>query len=741
MSGAARAEATLLEAAPGAARQEIVALLGNPNSGKTTLFNALTDSRAHVANYPGVTVEHREALVALGGGQTARLVDLPGTYSLVPRAEDEAVALNGLLGRLPGTPRPSVIIAVVDATNLERNLYLVAVLRELGLPVIVALTMMDTVEADGTTIDVARLAKELGTKVVAVAAARGQGVKELREAIAAQQSVPPVPAHEPPVNASPEIIALGQRVADELGLAGDAASIGLWAVALNAGATNAVQFSEPVRGLLSRIDGAGIIERAVASRYARIAAWHIAVTQQRAPDALTRSERLTARIDSFALNRFLGPLILVTIFGALFQTLFAGIKPVMDAIQDGMHGLGIHVAQLLPARMPLLRSLVIDGVIAGVGNVVVFVPQIVVLFLFLGLLEDSGYLARAAFLLDRVLSRVGLHGRAFVPMLSGFACAVPAILAARTIENRRDRLVTILVTPLISCSARLPVYGLMIATVFATRAPVLGFIQVGTIVMISMYALSITAALCMAALFKRTLLATAPSPFVLELPPYRRPRLRALTRHVWSKVSRFLIDAGTIILAITILLWALFNFPRSAKLEADYADAKLTLAPAPDAGERDSQLAALEAKFAKQRLEQSVAGRLGHAIEPALRPFGWDWKVGVGLIASFAAREVLVSTLGLVYGLGQGAEDHPESLQDAMRDDRDEAGRPVHTPLSGLSLMVFFVLAMQCASTLATVRRETGSWRWPAFQFAYMLALALGGSFIVYQGGRWLGFT
>jgi ferrous iron transport protein B len=380
-------------------------------------------------------------------------------------------------------------------------------------------------------------------------------------------------------------------------------------------------------------------------------------------------------------------------------------------------------------------------VIAGVGNVVVFVPQIVVLFLFLGLLEDSGYLARAAFLLDRVLSRVGLHGRAFVPMLSGFACAVPAILAARTIENRRDRLVTILVTPLISCSARLPVYGLMIATVFATRAPVLGFIQVGTIVMISMYALSITAALCMAALFKRTLLATAPSPFVLELPPYRRPHLRALTRHVWSKVSSFLVSAGTVILAITILLWALFNFPRSPQLESDYATAKIALAAAPDAGERDSQLAALEAKFAKQRLEQSVAGRVGHAIEPVLRPFGWDWKVGVGLIASFAAREVLVSTLGLVYGLGQGAEEHPESLQDAMRNDRDSAGRPVHTPLSGLSLMVFFVLAMQCASTLATVRRETGSWRWPAFQFAYMLVLALAGSFVVYQGGRWLGFN
>lgn len=723
---------------------DLIALIGNPNSGKTTLFNALTASRAHVANYPGVTVEHREGLIDLGNALTVRLLDLPGTYSLVPRAEDEAVALDGLLGRLSPIPRPALAVAVVDATNLERNLYLVALLRELGIPLVVALTMMDTVEKDGTTLDLETMQKRIGAKVIPVSAARSRGLDQLREAMRAQELQGRQAPLFSPLRGSPQIDALGKLVAQDLKLDGDATSIGLWALSLHAAGAQQLKFSEEIEASFSQFDATGkLVERAVAARYARVGEWLAGVIHKSSEDALTRSEKITARIDSVVLHRVLGPLILVLSFAGLFQALFSWSRPVMDAITDGMHWAGSRIAGALPASFPLLKSLIVDGVIAGVGNVVVFVPQIVVLFVFLGLLEDTGYLARAAFLLDRLLSRVGLHGRAFVPMLSGFACAVPAILAARTIENRRDRLVTILVTPLVSCSARLPVYGLMIATVFATQPPLLGFIETGAIVMVSMYALSIFAALGMAAIFKRTLLKSPPSPFVLELPPYRAPVFAALARHVWGKVSRFLIDAGTVILAITIVLWGLFNFPRSATTEARYQAAKVELAahaPA-DPAQGEQQADRLEALYAQRRLEYSIAGRVGHAMEPVLKPFGWDWKVGVGILASFAAREVLVSTLGLVYGLGRGAEEHTTSLTEAMRDDRDASGKPVHTPLSGLSLMVFFVLAMQCASTLATVRRETGSWKWPAFQFAYMLVLALAAAFAVFQGGKLLGFA
>jgi ferrous iron transport protein B len=413
----------------------------------------------------------------------------------------------------------------------------------------------------------------------------------------------------------------------------------------------------------------------------------------------------------------------------------------MEAIQEAMKWGGDRIGDAIPDSLPLVKSLIVDGVIAGVGSVVVFVPQIAVLFFFLGVLEDSGYLARAAFLLDRVMAKVGLHGRAFVPMLTGFACAVPAIMAARTIESRKDRLVTMLVTPLISCSARLPIYGLMIATVFATRPKVFGVLNPGAVVMIAMYALSISAAITMAFVFKRTILKSPPPPFVLELPPYRRPRLSELFHHVGRKVKSFLTQAGTVILAITIVLWALFKFPQSSEAAARYEAAKTRIeASVSTAEEKDAQLQHLDAEAARARLEYSIAGRLGHGIEPAIKPLGWDWKVGVGIIASFAAREVLVATLGLVYGLGEGTDSKSQSLQEAMRKDVDpKTGQPIHTPLSGLSLMVFFVLAMQCMSTMAAVRRESGSWRWPAFQFAYMTTLAYVCAFLVFQGGRLFG--
>jgi len=403
---------------------------------------------------------------------------------------------------------------------------------------------------------------------------------------------------------------------------------------------------------------------------------------------------------------------LSAIFFVLFQALFIGAAPFMDGLEALTQKCAAFVLGFVPKTMPFVCSILKDGLFAGVGNVIVFVPQIAILFFFLGVLEDSGYLARAAFLLDKLLRPFGLAGRAFVPLLSGFACAVPAVMAARTIENERDRLITILVTPLVSCSARLPIYTLIIATVFANQAPLFGFINVGALLFMGMYALSIVAALCSAIVLRRVLgLKTKAPPLLLELPPYRKPHIPTLLRQVYTRVKIFLREAGTVILALTIVLWALFTFPQN------------------DALPKQEQVA------------QSYAGRLGHAIEPVIEPLGYDWKIGVGLIASFAAREVLVSSLGVVYGIGDDADEASVPLRESMRLEKKPDGSARYSTLTGLSLMVFFVLAMQCMSTLAAVRRETQSWKWPIVQFLYMSLLAYLAALLVTQVGRLLGFS
>jgi ferrous iron transport protein B len=735
-----------------------IVLIGNPNCGKTTLFNALTGLSAKTGNYPGITVEHRVGLARLADGLTVSVIDVPGTYSLVPRSDDEAVAVRVLLGDLPGQTRPDLVVAVVDATQLERNLYLVAQLRELPLPLIVALTMTDVIASDGGACDVAALQQRLAVPVVAAPAVAG-GAFALKALLAAELTTPsrrlalnvarsdvddPVVAAE--VRRATDVAdTVGRAMALRAGMAPEAAAaFGQLALQRSLTATETAMpiVDDSAPGLLAAVPAplrAEAAARAVQARQQRARSWARDIVTQ-ASAAEPRSLAFTRRLDAVALHPVAGPLLLVTVFGVLFQALFSWATPLMDLI-DGLVGTASDAARaVLPQSMPLLSSLVTDGIIAGVGNVVVFVPQIAILFLFLAVLEDTGYLARAAFLLDRIMQGVGLHGRAFVPMLSGFACAVPAILATRTIENTKDRLVTILVTPLVSCSARLPVYALMVATVFAGVDPVFGIIEPGALVMVSMYTLSMVAAVAMAAIFKRTILRSPTPPLVLELPPYRVPRALQIYKAVSARVTTFLKEAGTVILAITVVLWGLLTFP----IDHDVKDArdraiKATELQLPAGAERDAELRAIRNGAGVALVEHSVAGRLGHAMEPFIAPLGFDWKIGIGIVASFAAREVFVSTLGIVYGLGEAQDESSTSLRDAMRHDTRPDGTPLYTPLSGLSLLVFFVLAMQCMSTLAAVKRETRSWRWPLFQFGYMTALALAASLLVYQVGRLLG--
>ena len=643
-----------------------IALAGNPNAGKTTLFNALTGLKQKVANYPGVTVERKEGHWSLGE-RSAKLIDLPGLYSLDATSLDEQIASEIIRGEQAGVPRPDAIVAVVDATNLERNLYLVTQLFEFGVPVVIALTMIDVFEKQKHEIDVEMLAAILKTPVVAVNAKSGRGIDELAAKVAEV------------IGTKPEV----PYVADETD-----------------------SETNPHGKIFARYN---FISNAVQE-----STWH----------SDQSSHRISDKIDKVLTHKFFGLVILVAILLVVFQTIFSWASLPMDLLEQSFGGLQDLVKSSLPPG--ILTDLISDGIIAGVGGVVVFLPQILLLFLFISLLEDSGYMARAAFLLDKLMSRVGLHGKAFLPLISSFACAIPGIMATRTIENRRDRFATIMIAPFMSCSARLPVYTLMIGAFFGGQY-VFGFISVGALLMLTMYAIGIIVALIVGFVLKRTVLKAPPPPFLMELPPYRLPNLRTVFQNMVTRAWLFLKRAGTVILAFSIILWALMYFPRSAEQSA--------------VSGQPSAVAESEASPAEsEQLRNSYAGKLGHVIEPVIQPLGFDWKIGVALIASFAAREVLVSTLSIIYNVGKDETEESETLISAIREAKTDEGKLAWTPLTALTLMVFFVLAMQCMSTLAVVRRETNSWSWPIFMFAYMTALAYLAALITYQAGKAFGF-
>ena len=731
------------------ARALTVALAGNPNAGKTSLFNALTGLRQKVANYPGVTVERKEgmwSLPATEGPTQARLVDLPGLYSLAAASIDEEIARDVIMGRMSGVvPVPDVVVAVVDATNLERNLYLVTQLLETGRPLVVALTMVDLATRRGLEIDAGQLGAALGVPVVPVVATQRRGLEALAAAVlqaacaegrcgtgwrlseAAERELlalaganghGPEQAHRDERAAGAERhAALTELYADELP-PNEARQQAVVAARARLAAANPDWWQEP---LVARYDW---IEQAARNAVRRK---HVERTS------------ITDRIDAVVTHRFFGPVVLVGVMMVVFQTIFSWAQLPMDLIDHGFGALGDAVRGALPAG--LLTDLLVDGVIAGVGGVLVFLPQILLLFFFIALLEDSGYMARAAFLMDRLMRGVGLHGKAFMPLLSSFACAIPGIMATRTIENPKDRLATILIAPFMSCSARLPVYTLMIAAFFTGRK-VFGVLSVGVLIIMAMYGLGIAVAVAVAWVLKRTLLKGPPPPLVLELPPYRLPSPLNIAQTMRTRAWMFVRRAGTVILAISILLWALATFPRLSKPaphDAQTANARVLPDSQPAGAPTEADRAAQQDERGAQ-IRQSFAGRLGRFIEPAIKPLGFDWQMGIGLIASFAARETLVSTLSIVYNVGDD-EDGSASLIEAVRSARRPDGSKAWTPLVAVSLMVFFVLACQCMSTVAIVRRETNSWRWPLFMVTYMLVLAYIASFITYQGGRLLGFS
>jgi len=741
-----------------ALRIPTIALLGNPNTGKTTLFNALAGMNQRVGNYPGVTVETKKGKLH-HGDLAFDLIDLPGTYSLAPRSPDEMLAVDVILGNNPNEPRPDVVVTIVDASNLERNLYLMTQVLELGVPVVVALNMIDVAAGQGLKIDVDKLSQQLGVPVVPLQANKGKGLEQLKAVIANSLDQP----------ACADGPAFPQAFEHEVA--------GLQAVA---------DHQEPLflmRRLL--LDVGGHAEKRLTEKYGHALAEALAASRARLVQAglgLARVEthirygwirkaltgciqrpakRLatwTDRIDRVLTHRFWGTLIFLAIMFLVFTSIFVIADYPMKWIDEAKSWLADLVGGLMSAGP--MRSLLVDGIINGVGAVVKFVPQIMILFAIIAVLEDCGYMARAAFLMDRLMSRAGLNGKSFIPLLSSMACAVPGILSARVIENPRDRLATILVAPLMSCSARLPVYTLLIRAFLPESEYGL---LVPVLVCFGLYMIGIVLAPLIAFVLKRTLLRGETPVFVMEMPLYKCPSWKSVLRRSMDSGWMFLKRVGTMILASMVVVWAALYYPHSnydtriAVLEESIADQRDEIKVL-KASVKNGDDAEAKAKLQKllEDIEptekqinvlhsewkgQSILGRIGHVLEPVVEPLGWDWRIGMAALASFPAREVMVGTLGIIFGEGEGEADDEEfrsalrqGLVDARRDGQLE--RRVFSVPVALSVLVFFALCCQCVSTLVIIKRETGSWRWPIFTFVYMTLLAYLGAMLTFHIGQ-----
>jgi ferrous iron transport protein B len=697
-----------------------VALVGNPNSGKSSLFNALTGLNQKVGNFPGVTVDKKTGAAQISATLQANIIDLPGTYSLYPKSADEFVTYDVLIN--PAAHElPDLILIIADAANLKRNLLFCSQIMDLKIPVIICLTMMDIARKKGVEIDEAGLERELGVPIVSINPRKNKGIADLKKNIELiTREKLPVPRDFIDSKAlAPEVV---QEIKKYVPVRSDYAALH---IAVNQHELNFLNGGQKlaIANVIeeNHFNKTKIQAEEIMQRFNRIK--HIMKNSVVEADPL-QQQLQTEKLDNLLLHRFWGYVILFSIMFIMFQSIFWLASFPMDWIEAGFGALSGWLTSVLPDNQ--VTDILVNGVIAGLGGIAVFVPQIMILFGFITILEDTGYMARISFLTDRLMRQVGLNGKSVMPLISGVACAVPAIMATRNIENKKERLITILITPLMSCSARLPIYTIMIALVIPNK-PVLGILNLQGLVMMLLYLLGFFMALVIAAILKLFIAIKEKSYFIMELPVYRAPRWKNVGTTMVQKAKIFVTDAGKVIMVISIILWFLASYGPKQHMQAVTQKYEALTAVHPE------QKKQLDREEASEKLSNSYAGMLGHAIEPAIRPLGYDWKIGIALITSFAAREVFVGTMATLYSVGEDADDNDATLREKMTSARLENGQPVYTLASGLSLMLFYAFAMQCMSTLAVVKRETRSWKFPLIQFAYMTTLAYVSSLLVYH--------
>ncbi|NSL89464.1 ferrous iron transport protein B [Chitinophaga sp. Mgbs1] len=701
-----------------------IALVGNPNSGKSSLFNALTGLNQKVSNFPGVTVDKKTGTAQIVPGLTANIIDLPGTYSLYPKSADEYVTYDVLINP-DNADIPDLIIIVADASNLKRNLLFCSQIIDLKIPVIIGLTMMDIARKKGVEIDLDGLERELGVPVVSINPRKSKGVAELKKIIdlAARGNYSAAPRDF--INNG----ALAKPVTDEIKKAvpgkSDYAALH---IAVNADELHFLNIPQKaaIKQTLQthQFNKTKVQAEEIMQRYNRIK--HIMKSTVVETDPLQKQLR-SEKIDDLLLHRFWGYVILLVVMFLLFQSIFWLASYPMDWIEGGFGQLSGWLTSVLPDNK--ITDVFVNGILAGISGFAVFIPQIMILFGLITILEDTGYMARISFLTDRLMRQVGLNGKSVMPLISGVACAVPAIMATRTIENKKERLITILVTPLMSCSARLPIYTMMIALVIPDRR-IFGILGLQGLIMMGLYLLGFFMAIFIAAIMKLFVKIREKSYFIMELPVYRAPRWKNVGTTMVEKAKIFVTDAGKVIVVISVILWFLASYGPSSRMQPLHDKYEKMIAAVPaDSPAADS----LDKAFRSEKLSHSYAGILGHAIEPAIRPLGFDWKIGIALITSFAAREVFVGTMATLYSVGENPDDNNATLREKMAAAKWPDGRPVYTLAAGLSLMIFYSFAMQCMSTLAIVKRETKSWKMPLIQLVYMTALAYICSLIIFN--------